>query len=135
MKVVVETPKYSFTKYKTKRGKIVKDFVSPLPNLFTYGYIKGTLGEDGMEEDAIILDGNHKPGEEVEVMKVGVVKVVDDGKKDDKTVTSTRGKMTSWDKIKIRAFFSIYLQYKKIRYQTKEGRKTDCRYLGLKEPI
>ena len=132
MKVVVETPKYSFVKYKTVGGRIVKDFTSPLPNLFTYGYVENTMAQDGAEEDAVILDGSYKSGDVVGVKQVGVVEVVDDGVKDDKKITSTTGKITGWDRIKLELFFMVYIPYKRIRYLVKGARVADCRYLGFK---
>ncbi|MBU0763182.1 MAG: inorganic diphosphatase [Candidatus Altiarchaeota archaeon] len=128
MKVVVETPRYSFVKYQKGR----REFISPLPNLFTYGYVKGTKADDGVEEDAVVLDGRHNPGEEVSVKKVGVVRVIDDGLKDDKTITSTTGNITALDRLKIGVFFTVYMGYKKLRHLILERRISDCRYLGFK---
>jgi hypothetical protein len=85
-----------------------------------------------MEQDAIILDYNGRQGEEIDVIEVGVVRVVDDGLKDDKKICSTNGKITAWDRIKIEIFFNTYTRYKKIRGLIKERRIPDCRYLGTK---
>lgn len=65
MKIVIETPKYSFWKYqKTDKG-YERAFFSPLPTIFNYGFIEGTTGPDGMEEDVVVLGPPRSPPEGV----------------------------------------------------------------------
>jgi inorganic pyrophosphatase len=131
MKVTVETPKWSFTKYRVGKGGVEAEFWSPLPNLFTYGFLEGTKAEDGMEEDVIILEGGYAPGELVEAREIGVVRFIDDGKKDDKRVASVSGRIGAFDATKIRVFFTVYALFKVLRSLTKEGRLIRCRFGGF----
>lgn len=133
MKVVIETPKYSFIKYKSEDGKVVREFTSPLPNLFNYGYIAGSKAEDGMEKDAIVLGKTLKPGDVVEVKQVGLAKVIDDAKVDDKHIMSSDGKVGFFDEALVKIFFTVYLPFKKIRYRLVEKRAADCRFLGYEK--
>ena len=55
MKIIIETPKYSFWKYnKTEKG-YEKVFFSPLPTIFNYGFVEGTKSADGMEEGKTLM--------------------------------------------------------------------------------
>ena len=131
MKVVIETPKYSFVKYARKNGKYVKAMTSPFPTLFNYGFIKGKAGKDGMPKDCIVLGGRLEQGVEIEFEMRGEVKFIDDGREDDKTIFSLKEKIIASDKLRIRIFFTIYALYKKARYLLKEQRTARCRYNGF----
>jgi inorganic pyrophosphatase len=131
MKVTVETPKWSFTKYRAGKGGVEAEFRSPLPNLFTYGFLDGTKAEDGMEEDVIVLEGGFRPGERVEVTEVGVVRFTDDGKKDDKIVASVVGRIGWGDVAKIRVFFTVYAMFKTARGFFAERRLVRCSFGGF----
>ncbi len=133
MKVVVETPRYSFVKYKTVDGRIVKDFTSPIPNLFTYGFVRDTSADDGAEADALVLDSYGSPGDEIEAKRVGVVRIIDDGVRDDKIITSKMGGIGWWDRVKLWVFFSAYMAYKRVRILATRGKFADCRFLGVEE--
>ena len=133
MKVVIETPKWSFTKYGTDGGRPVPEFVSPLPNIFNYGYVEGTKAADGMEEDAIVLGPTLKAGDRVEARRVGVVRFLDRGLKDDKIVCSMRGRLSASERASISAFFTVYAAYKTLRYALAGRPHPVCRYLGFFE--
>jgi len=130
VKVIVETPKWSFTKYHTVRGKTEREFLSPLPNLFNYGYIPGTKAADGMEKDVIVL-GARMPQGPADVVEAGVVSIIDDGLADDKVIASADGKVTEDAKIRIHIFFSAYMAYKAVRYLVAERRLAKCSYGGF----
>ena len=131
MKVCVETPKWSLTKYRHVDGRFVKEFTSPLPTLFNYGYIEGTTGQDGMPKDAIILGERMGQGEEVEVAFVGVIMFVDDGVEDDKMITAKNGRLTVFDRVSIHVFFSAYMVFKWFYYLMAKHRVARCRYGGV----
>ncbi|MFH0862543.1 MAG: inorganic diphosphatase [Candidatus Altiarchaeota archaeon] len=131
MNVVVETPKGSFRKYRKKGVKYVTDLTSPMPTLFNYGFIEGTLAADGMPQDAIILGGRIAQGSKLDVVWAGTVRFVDDGVADDKAVTSTDGRIRLVDRLMIHLFFSAYTAYKIVRYLVRERRLARCRYLGF----
>ncbi len=114
MRVVVETPKWSFVKYRLEGNEFVKELFSPFPNPFNYGFVEGTVSEDGLGEDAIVLGRRLKQGEVVECPIVGKVKLIDDGKRDDKLIFSDYGRISMFDEWKIRLFYLIYPQFKKI---------------------
>jgi inorganic pyrophosphatase len=130
MRVFIETPKYSFVKYRIVGGALKREFLSPLPNLFNYGFIEGTVSADGMEKDAIVLGRRLKQGIEVDVAQVGVVHIIDGGVMDDKVVTSSDGKMSFWDRVKIEVFFRAYMEYKKARCIVLGGNRK-CSYGGF----
>lgn len=54
---------------------------------YYYGYIKNTEAEDGDPADAIIIsEKKYKKGQEVDIPLKDVIKMTDNGKKDDKFV-------------------------------------------------
>jgi len=131
MRVVVETPRWSFTKYRSVVGGFEPDLVSPLPALFNYGFIEGTSAADGMPEDAIVLGGRLRQGSRMDVKRLGVVRFIDDGVADDKAITSAGGRVTLVDKAMIHLFFAMYMVFKSVHYLLKERRLARCRYNGF----
>ena len=92
MKVLIETPKYGFRKYRWDGRDFTLDLVSPLPTLFNYGCILGTTSGDGQPRDAIVLGPRLPQGRQIEVTGIAVVGFTDDGARDDKTVCRETGK-------------------------------------------
>ena len=133
MRIVVETPRWSFVKYRLTDGKAVRELVSPLPNLFNYGFVEGTMAADGMEEDAILLGPALRAGARVDAAKVGVVRFIDDGKRDDKIVASATGGMSLVDRAKIRVFFTAYAAFKTAHYLVRGHRWALCNFGGLEK--
>jgi inorganic pyrophosphatase len=131
VKVLVETPKYSFRKYRAVQDGFIVEFTSPLPTLFNYGHIIGTQSDDGMEEDAVVLGEKLGQGQVVEGNPVMVALFTDDGLRDDKKIISPEGGITAADKIKLHFFFLAYSLYKTLYYLIVQGRLTRCGYLGL----
>ncbi|MFH1835975.1 MAG: inorganic diphosphatase [Methanobacteriota archaeon] len=130
MRIVVETPKWSFVKYRLEGKEFVKDLVSPFPNLFNYGFVEGTVAEDGMGADAIILGRRLKQGDVVEYPIVGKVKLIDNGKRDDKLIFSDYDGISTLDNWKIRLFYLVYPWFKKFYmffiYERKYSVKFQC---------
>ncbi len=127
---IIETPRYSFTKYTHQGGKFIKEFISPLPTLFNYGYIAGTTAADGMGKDVIVLGKRLTQGTEVTGEVIGRVSFTDDGVKDDKSVMSEHV-VSFLDRVKIHVFFSAYMIYKIIRCAIEHQRLPDTRYGGM----
>ena len=133
MKVVVETPKFSFRKYEESGGGFRPVLTSPLPTLFNYGFVPGSVSGDGKPVDVLVLGGRLPQGSRFEARKVGVVGFVDDGVVDDKIVASgDGGRVSGFQRRKILVFFHAYSLFKKIRCLFFEGRVPDTRFTGLR---
>ena len=87
---VVEIPKGSMLKieYDRKRAAFTLDRVEPsiFAKPVNYGFIPGTVDEDGDELDALIITEQPLPtGIFLKAKVIGVMKFVDDGEVDDDT--------------------------------------------------
>ncbi|MDY6050467.1 MAG: inorganic diphosphatase [Corynebacterium sp.] len=87
--VTIEIPKGSRNKYEIdhETGKVHLDryLFTPMAYPLDYGYIEGTLGEDGDPLDAlVILPESVFPGVIVEARVLGVFKMTDEAGGDDK---------------------------------------------------
>ncbi|WP_321419413.1 inorganic diphosphatase [uncultured Methanomethylovorans sp.] len=131
MKVVIETPKYSFFKYNKSGDHYIKVFFSPLPVIFNYGYIEGVKGADGMEVDAIILGPRMVQGTVIEFLDCyGVVRFVDDSTKDDKYLFYISGYHSPHI---LSCYFRIYAIFKTFIYLLSERRISECKFLGVEK--
>lgn len=131
MKIVIETPKYSFFKYTKSGDHYRKVFFSPLPTIFNYGYIEGVKGADGMEIDAVVLGPRMSQGTVIEFSHCyGVVRFLDDSMKDDKYLFYISG----YRSLQILScYFRIYAVFKTLIYFLSERRISECKFLGLEE--
>ena len=89
IEVTIEIPKGSRNKYEIdhETGKVHLDryLFTPMAYPLDYGYIDGTLGEDGDPLDAlVILPESVYPGVIVEARPIGVFKMTDEAGGDDK---------------------------------------------------
>jgi inorganic pyrophosphatase len=131
MKVTVETPKWSFVKYRMDGGVFRREFLSPLPTLFNSGFVAGTRAADGMPRDAIVLGPRLPQGAEVVVKDLGSVHFIDDGVEDDKMIASA-GESPGWeDRFRIHLFFTAYALFKKARCIASGRDARRCRYEGI----
>jgi inorganic pyrophosphatase len=123
MRVTVEIPRWSFTKY---GADDTVDFWSPLPSPFNYGSVMDSVAPDGDPEDAIILGPRLPRGATVEGTPTWVVRFIDAGVADDKWVigTPTRANHAALD-----AFFRVYALAKRVAYHLR-GDRGITRYLG-----
>ncbi len=129
MDILIETPKYSFIKYHKYGDDYKVVFFSPIPTLFNYGFIMNTIGEDGMEQDAIVMGPKLSRGTVIHREKVnGVVRFIDDGLQDDKYLFCD-GKLFS--KTLFGLYFHIYALFKWFRYLIFERRRATCRFEGF----
>lgn len=129
MKIVIETPKYSFFKYnKTESGYKIA-FFSPIPTIFNYGFIEGTKGPDGMEEDVIVLSPRLPQGKVLERDHFdGLVKFWDDSCRDDKKIVYISGFRSP---ALLSAYFRTYALFKVFLYLLSRKKLTECRFEGI----
>lgn len=129
MRIVIETPKYSFWKYcRTDKG-YEKDFFSPLPTFFNYGFIEGTVSADGMEEDVVVLGPRMPRGSTLERESFdGIVRFLDNSIRDDKKVVYLGG---FYPPSLLAFYFRLYAMFKVFRYAVQERRIATCRFEGI----
>ena len=89
--VIVEIPRGSRNKYevddKTGRIKLDRTLFTSMGYPDDYGYIDGTLGEDGDPLDALVMIPNSVfPGCEIKCRAVGLYHMVDEAGGDDKVL-------------------------------------------------
>lgn len=133
MKVVIETPKYSFFKYNRSGEHYIKVFFSPVPTIFNYGYIEDRKGADGMEVDAVVLGPRMAQGTVMEFSCCqGVVRFMDDSVKDDKYLFYIDGFNSSQV---ISSYFKLYALFKTFVYLISKKRMSECKFLGIEEFI
>jgi inorganic pyrophosphatase len=105
MKIVIETPKWSFRKIEKTEDGFKLAFISPIPTPFNYGFIEGTLGEDGAPLDVIVLGRRVDSWTHLNLGIIGRVDFIDDGKGDDKYIATLDGKK---HETAILLFFTLY---------------------------
>ena len=129
MKIIIETPKYSFWKYcRTEKG-YERAFFSPLPIIFNYGYIEGTESPDGMEEDVVVLGPFMPRGSTLERESFdGIVRFLDNSVRDDKKVVYISG---FYSPLLLAFYFRFYALFKFFLYAIHEGKITTCRFEGI----
>lgn len=119
IKAVIENPKGARVKYEfTKTGKL--RFDQKLPKGFefpgNYGFFPETLAGDGDALDVLVLGRKLKRGTLVKVKPIGIMYMLDGGKKDDKVIAiSVRAKPRKLKKTeadKIEYFFKHYKRRK-----------------------
>ncbi|MCQ1536537.1 inorganic pyrophosphatase [Methanosarcina sp. KYL-1] len=129
MKIVIETPKYSFFKYiRTENGYRIA-FCSPLPTIFNYGFVEGTKSPDGMEEDVLVLGPRLPQGSTLEREKFeGVVKFLDDSVRDDKKIVYISGFRST---VLLAFYFRLYALFKVFLYALRKRKIAKCRFEGI----
>jgi inorganic pyrophosphatase len=129
MRIVIETPKYSFWKYcRTEKG-FERAFFSPLPTIFNYGFVEGTLSPDGMEEDVVILGPRLSRGSTLEMESFdGIIRFLDNSIRDDKKVIYVSG---FYPPLLLAFYFRLYALFKVFLYAFQERKITICRFEGI----
>lgn len=127
MKVVVETPKWSFRKRIEEGKEYRKVFSSPVPTPFNYGFIGGTTARDGMPLDVIVLGETLEAGSVLDVTVIGRVLFLDDGVDDDKYIASLDGER---HQLRIWLFFTVYA-FAKFLIGLFSGKWTRNRFAGV----
>lgn len=129
MKIIIETPKYSFWKYNRTEKGYEKAFFSPLPTIFNYGFVEGTEGADGMEEDVVVLGPCMPRGSTLKRDSFdGIVKFLDDSIRDDKKIVYISGFRSP---VLLAYYFRLYALFKVFLYAFRERRISTCRFEGI----
>ena len=133
MKIIIETPKYSFFKYDmVSPGVFKKVMFSPIPTIFNYGSIVGTRAQDDMPVDVIVLGPRMRQGTIIDRDDSkkfdGVVHFIDDAKVDDKMIVYVSGFK---NKSVLSLYFKVYARYKKFLYLVSKRKRTECRFSGI----
>ena len=135
VRMIVEIPKNSSNKYEYDGElgvfRLDRALYSPLHYPGDYGFVPGTLAEDGDPLDVLaIVDDPSYPGVLISVRPVGVLDMVDDDEADQK-ILAVPNKNPRFDQIhtmdqvfphklrEIEHFFAIYKEL--------EGKRTDMR--------
>lgn len=129
MKIVIETPKYSFWKYQKTDNGYERAFFSPLPTIFNYGFVEGTTGPDGMEEDVVVLGPRLPRGSTLERENFnGTVMFLDNSIRDDKKLVYISGFRSP---VLLAFYFRLYALFKIFLYAFREGKISRCRFEGI----
>lgn len=129
MKIVIETPKYSFWKYQKTEEGYERAFFSPLPTIFNYGFVEGTIGPDGMEEDVVVLGPRLPRGSTLEREDFdGMVRFLDNSIRDDKRLVYISGFRSP---TLLAYYFRLYALFKIFLYACCEKRIATCRFEGI----
>jgi inorganic pyrophosphatase len=135
VRMIVEIPKNSTNKYEydAKLGvfRLDRTLYSPMHYPGDYGFVPGTLAEDGDPLDVLVLvDEPSYPGVMIAVRPVGVLKMVDQQEPDEK-ILAVPNRNPRFDQMKkiedvfshnlreIEHFFTIYKEL--------EGKRTEMR--------
>ena len=133
MKIIIETPKYSFFKYDlVGSGAFKKVMFSPIPIIFNYGSIVGTRAQDGMAVDVLVIGPRLHQGTIIERDDSkkfdGVVHFIDDAKVDDKMILYVGG---CKNKSALSLYFWMYAIYKKFWYLVSKRKIVKCSFEGI----
>lgn len=124
IKIIIEIPKDSNVKYEMRNGAIEVDRVLKVKYPFNYGFIPGTLWDDGDALDAIVI-GNFSlyPGVQLYAKPIALINMRDCGVSDDKLVCSLNGEKISdyWEVIK--GFLRTYKNNVEVRGYTEDMNK------------
>lgn len=126
---MIETPKYSFLKYRKEGSQFKTEFFSPIPTLFNYGFVDKSLSEDGMEKDVVVIGPRMRQGTVFERLHFdGVVRFVDDGVRDDKHIIYIDGRFPIG---LFSLYFRLYALFKFFMYLVFKGKMSRCRFEGI----
>jgi len=111
-----ELPESVLVQIEVSKGGLIKrelhgegtiDYVSPIPSPFNYGFVPGSMAEDGDPVDAVVLGKRLSVGDEVTLPVVAYVRFMDAGKADHKLVLSDEP-LSQAQLARIKAFFRMY---------------------------
>lgn len=109
VEVAIEVPRLSFVK---RRPDGTVHFVSPLPTLFNYGSVPGTVAADGDPLDALVLGRRLRRGSRVRRFVRGIVDFLDHDVPDPKLVLA-RAPLSLAERRRIERFFRTYAHAKR----------------------
>lgn len=125
--VVIETSKGSKIKYELnkKTGKLEIDQEMKYGFPANYGFIPNTISGDGDELDVLVLNKVIKPKTVITVRPIGLMRMVDKGKSDDKVIAvplaSKVKDMSEKEKERIKYVFEHYKGLGKVKVLGFEG--------------
>ncbi|TGC09699.1 inorganic diphosphatase [Methanolobus halotolerans] len=132
MRIVIETPKYSFLKYRKVGSQFKTEFFSPIPTLFNYGFVDGSLSEDGMEIDVVVIGPRMRKDTVIERFHFdGIVRFVDDSVQDNKYIVYIEG---HFPVILFSFYFRLYALFKFFLYLLFKRKISKCRFEGIEFP-
>jgi inorganic pyrophosphatase len=123
--MATELPESVLVRIEVPRGGIIKrelhgegsiDYISPIPSPFNYGFVPGSVAEDGDPVDAVVLGKRLGVGDEVTLPVVAYVRFVDAGMADHKLVVSEKP-LSNAQLARIKAFFRMYALAKRMLNQ------------------
>lgn len=112
-----------------RRGDGSIDYVAPLPSPFDYGCVPDRPGGDGDPLDVLLIGTRLPAGAEREIEVRGVVRLLDDGRPDDKLVCADHPP-TALEWAAIRWFFRAWVVGKRALGLWR-GRRGPTRMLGV----
>lgn len=120
--VCIEVPKGGFIKRELHDGSSV-DYVSPIPSPFNYGFVPGSMAEDGDPVDVVVLGKRLNVGQELTLPVVAYVRFIDAGMSDHKLVVSSVP-VSKAQLSRIKAFFRMYALARRLlnRLQRRQGK-------------
>ncbi|MFH0860162.1 MAG: inorganic diphosphatase [Candidatus Altiarchaeota archaeon] len=131
MEIIIETPKWSFIKYKFVGGSFVRSLVSPFPTLYNYGFAVGSVGGDGQPQDVLVLGRRLPAGTRLNANILGYVQFQDKGLEDNKLICVPSGRISLADRLMIDMFFRAYSLFKRAYYLFKYSKSVGCSYNGV----
>ena len=129
VELVIEVPRGSFIKRELRDGRLVRDYVSPVPSPFNYGCVPDCAGEDGDPLDVVVLGPRLPAASRHDLPVVGVVRFVDAGQTDDKLVASDHVP-TPAERRRMSRFFRLYAVARRL-LNLRRGLRGTTAYRGL----
>ncbi len=126
MKIIIDTPKWSFIKY-NDNGKM--DYPSPIPFTVNYGRVVGLTSDEGDEADAIVLGRKINKGFQLSLSPVGLINFIDRGINDPKYIFSNKP-VTLLDRINMTIFFTAFSIFKNVLNKLR-GKKGITKFNGI----
>jgi len=130
VQILIEVPLGGFVKRELHETARV-DFVSPVPSPFNYGYVVGSMGEDGDPLDAVVLGPRRPQGTVVEGRIVARIRFIDGGCEDHKLVVAESG-LTRSQRWFLVLFFRLYAVARS-GMNLARGQRGRTAFLGLEE--
>jgi inorganic pyrophosphatase len=110
-------------------GRLVTEYLSPVPSPFNYGCILGEQGADGDPPDAVVLGPRCPAGVEVLAVVRGVVQFIDAGMDDPKLICSGTTP-TKAERRAVEQFFRRYAVARRL-LNAMQGQAGETAFVGV----